>query len=54
VGLLVYLFRRVRASGRAFGVRGASEQPLGILRLMKLDQIFSDDQSREQWRSVQA
>jgi anti-anti-sigma factor len=54
VGLLVYLFRRLHGSGRAFGLRGASEQPLSILRLMKLDQIFLDDGGPEQRRSAQA
>lgn len=40
VGVLVYLYRRVSASGRPFAVRGATQQPLSILRLMKLDHLF--------------
>ena len=52
VGILVYLFRKLRASGRAFAVRGASEQPLAILRLMKLDQIFFDDDGPKVWRAA--
>jgi anti-sigma B factor antagonist len=52
VGLLVYLFRRLRASGRAFAVRGACEQPLSILRLMKLDQVFLAEPGPAPWRSV--
>jgi anti-sigma B factor antagonist len=40
IGVLVYLYRRLRATGRTFLVRGASDQPLSILRLMKLDQVF--------------
>jgi anti-sigma B factor antagonist len=52
VGLLVYLFRRLRGGGRVFGIRGACEQPLSILRLMKLDQIFLEDAAVEHWRSA--
>jgi anti-anti-sigma factor len=40
VGALVYLFRRAREQGRQVVVRGATDQPLAILRLLKLDQIL--------------
>jgi anti-anti-sigma factor len=39
---IVYLFRRVKGFGGSVVVRGTSEQPLGVLRLLKLDQIFPD------------
>lgn len=42
VGAIVYLFRRVRGFGGTVVVRGASDQPLAILRLLKLDQILID------------
>jgi anti-anti-sigma factor len=42
VGALVYLFRRVRGLGGTVVVRGAADQPLAILRLLKLDQILID------------
>jgi anti-sigma B factor antagonist len=40
VGAIVYLFRRVRQGGGRVRVRGATDQPLAILRLLKLDQIL--------------
>lgn len=40
VGALVFLLRGRRAVGGGFDVRGATGQPLAILRLMKLDHIF--------------
>jgi anti-anti-sigma factor len=40
VGALVYLFRRGRENGGKVVVRGAKEQPLAILRLLKLDQLL--------------
>ena len=43
VGAIVYLFRRVKGSGGTVVVRGASDQPLAILRLLKLDQILLDN-----------
>jgi anti-anti-sigma factor len=42
VGAIVYLFRRVRGFGGTVTVRGAADQPLAILRLLKLDQILID------------
>jgi hypothetical protein len=42
VGAIVYLFRRVKGFGGSVVVRGASDQPLAILRLLKLDQILLD------------
>ena len=43
VGALVYLFRCVREHGGKVIVRGATEQPLAILRLLKLDQILQQE-----------
>jgi anti-sigma B factor antagonist len=40
VGAIVYLFRKLRAVGGTVSVKGASDQPLAILRLLKLDQIL--------------
>ncbi|HEY0710875.1 MAG TPA: STAS domain-containing protein [Polyangia bacterium] len=42
VGALVGLFRRLKATGRRFAVQGATEQPLTILKLMKLDRVFAE------------
>src|SRR3954463_4608135 len=46
VGAIVYLFRRVRGLGGSVTVRGASDQPLAILRLLKLDQILIPESAR--------
>jgi anti-sigma B factor antagonist len=43
VGAIVYLFRKLRAVGGTVSVRGAADQPLAILRLLKLDQILLVD-----------
>jgi anti-sigma B factor antagonist len=43
VGALVFLFRSVREQGGRVVVRGAREQPLAILRLLKLDQILQQE-----------
>jgi anti-anti-sigma factor len=43
VGALVYLFRRAREQGGQVVVRGAHQQPLAILRLLKLDQILQPE-----------
>ena len=43
VGAIVYLFRKLRAVGGTVSVRGAADQPLAILRLLKLDQILLID-----------
>jgi anti-sigma B factor antagonist len=40
VGILVYLLRQQRAADRGFRVAGAREQPLRLLRLMKLDLVL--------------
>ena len=50
VGVLVYLFGRLRSSGRSFVVRGATDQPLFILRLMKLDQVLMNASVRAESR----
>jgi anti-anti-sigma factor len=46
VGAIVYLFRKIRALGGTVIVRGATDQPLAILRLLKLDQILIIDGAR--------
>ena len=46
VGAIVYLFRRLRGVGGSLVVRGATDQPLAILRLLKLDQILAIDSAR--------
>lgn len=43
VGAIVYLFRKIRGLGGTVVVRGATDQPLAILRLLKLDQILLDN-----------
>jgi anti-sigma B factor antagonist len=43
IGALVFLFRSVREQGGRVVVRGAKEQPLAILRLLKLDQILQQE-----------
>jgi anti-sigma B factor antagonist len=45
VGLLISLFRRLKAQGGRMALRGAQEQPLFILRLMRLDHILMADDS---------
>jgi anti-sigma B factor antagonist len=40
VGALVSLFKRVKADGGQVVVVGAHDQPLAILRLLKLDRVF--------------
>lgn len=41
VGALVSLFKRVRACGGQFEVRGVQGQPLSIFRVLRLDKVFS-------------
>lgn len=43
VGALIALFRRLTSKGSRMTLRGAQEQPLFILRLMKLDRILMAD-----------
>jgi len=40
VGAIVSLFKRVKANGGAVVVLGAREQPLAVLKLLKLDGVF--------------
>ncbi|MCG5053240.1 MAG: STAS domain-containing protein [Myxococcales bacterium] len=40
VGAVVSLFRRVRAYGGKVEVKGVKDQPLAILKLLKLDRIL--------------
>jgi anti-sigma B factor antagonist len=40
VGAIVSLFKRVKANGGNVVVVGAREQPLAVLKLLKLDAVF--------------
>lgn len=40
VGAIVSLFKRVKATGGNVVVVGAREQPLAVLKLLKLDAVF--------------
>jgi anti-sigma B factor antagonist len=40
VGILVSLFKRVKANGGTVVVTKAREQPLAVLKLLKLDAVF--------------
>ncbi len=40
VGAVVSLYKRVRATGGTVTVRGVRDQPLAILRLLRLDRIL--------------
>jgi anti-sigma B factor antagonist len=40
VGAIVSLFKRVKADGGQLVVTGAREQPLAVLKLLKLDRVF--------------
>ncbi|MBX3206863.1 MAG: STAS domain-containing protein [Labilithrix sp.] len=40
VGAIVSLFKRVKANGGSVVVVGAREQPLAVLKLLKLDAVF--------------
>ena len=40
VGAIVSLFKRVKADGGVVLVVGAKDQPLAVLKLLKLDRVF--------------
>jgi anti-sigma B factor antagonist len=40
IGVIIYLYRQLRARGGSLDLQGASGQPLAILKLMKLEQIL--------------
>jgi anti-sigma B factor antagonist len=40
VGAIVSLFKRVKADGGELVVVGARDQPLAVLKLLKLDRVF--------------
>ena len=40
VGAIVSLFKRVKAEGGQVLVVGAKDQPLAVLKLLKLDRVF--------------
>jgi len=41
IGAIVSLYKRVKASGGDVVVVGARDQPLAVLRLLKLDRVFA-------------
>lgn len=51
VAVLVSLFKRTRAHGGDFTVRGARNQPLAVFKLLRMDRVFvqlgSDSDSGE-------
>ncbi len=40
VGSIVSLYKRIRAAGGQVVVRGAREQPLAILKLLRIDKVL--------------
>ncbi len=40
VGAIVSLYKRLKADGGRFTVVGARDQPLAVLKLLKLDRVF--------------
>jgi anti-sigma B factor antagonist len=46
VGAIVALFKVVRAYGGTLGVVGVRDQPLAILRLLRLDRVLIRDMAR--------
>lgn len=40
VGAIVSLYKRLKADGGQFAVVGAKDQPLAVLKLLKLDRVF--------------
>ena len=40
VGAIVSLFKRIKAEGGHVQVVGAKDQPLAVLKLLKLDRVF--------------
>lgn len=43
VGALVAIYKKARVNDCSFRVSGVSQQPLAILRLLKLDSVLSDN-----------
>ena len=43
VGVLVSLFKRVRANGGEVRIVGLRDQPRAIFRLLRLDRVFPDE-----------
>lgn len=40
VGVIVSLFKRIRADGGQVKINGVRDQPLAIFRLLRLDRVF--------------
>ena len=40
IGAIVSLFKRIKADGGVVKVVGAKDQPLAVLKLLKLDRVF--------------
>jgi anti-sigma B factor antagonist len=45
VGSIVSLYKRVRSYGGQVTVRGAKDQPLAILKLLKLDRVLAPEEA---------
>ena len=48
IGSIVSLYKRVRGKGGTVAVRGAKDQPLAILRLLKLDRVLVVPEAEQQ------
>lgn len=46
VGAIVSLFKQVRANGGTLVVEGVRDQPLAILRLLRLDRVLIREEAR--------
>jgi anti-sigma B factor antagonist len=46
VGALVSLYKRVRAQGGSVVIKGLRDQPLAIFRLLRLDRVMLNQDSR--------
>jgi anti-sigma B factor antagonist len=46
VGALVSLYKRVRAQGGSVVIKGLRDQPLAIFRLLRLDRVMLNPESR--------
>src|SRR5262245_49276159 len=47
VGAIVSVFKRLRAQGRQLLIVGARGQPLVVMRLLRLDRMFSETQAND-------
>lgn len=45
VGVLVALYKRLRARGVALAFRGLCDQPLAVFKLLRLDRLMADSEA---------